>query len=124
MIRSRVGRTLSGLGGLTSLALLSLAACGDENRPRPQPANNSRARRATLPPPRVRRDLNKSAIEAPTEGLTAARSAPAASFVNPKVRPGKVRWHATFADACAASAKSKKPVLLFHLMGQLDHQFC
>jgi hypothetical protein len=35
-----------------------------------------------------------------------------------------VTWHPDFATACAASAKSKKPVLLFHMMGKLDEQFC
>ncbi len=43
---------------------------------------------------------------------------------NPRVEPGLVRWHATFADAQAAGQKSGKPVLLFHMMGQLDRQFC
>jgi hypothetical protein len=43
---------------------------------------------------------------------------------NPTVAPGKVKWHKTLADAQAASAKSGKPVLLFHMMGQLDKQFC
>jgi hypothetical protein len=64
------------------------------------------------------------AIESPTKRLLAARFAAAAAFVNPKVKPGMVRWHGTFARACAASAKSKKPVLLFHLMGKLNDQFC
>lgn len=43
---------------------------------------------------------------------------------NPKVEPGAVRWHPTFADAQAAAKKSGRPVLLFHMMGQLDRQFC
>ncbi len=42
---------------------------------------------------------------------------------NPAVRPGLVKWHASFADAQAAAQKSGKPVLLFHMMGQLDKQF-
>jgi hypothetical protein len=45
-------------------------------------------------------------------------------FVNPKVEPGAVKWHATFDDACKASAKSGKPVLLFQMMGKLDEKFC
>jgi hypothetical protein len=45
-------------------------------------------------------------------------------FVNPKVEPGKVKWHATFDAACQASAASGKPVLLFKMMGKLDDQFC
>ena len=43
---------------------------------------------------------------------------------NPKVQPGKVRWHAGFAAACAAARTSGKPVLLFQMMGKLDEQFC
>jgi hypothetical protein len=43
---------------------------------------------------------------------------------NPPVPPGKVRWHASFADAQAAAQRSGKPVLLFHMLGQLDRQFC
>jgi hypothetical protein len=43
---------------------------------------------------------------------------------NPTVKPGLVNWHPTFADARAAAEKSGKPVLLFHMMGQLDKQFC
>jgi hypothetical protein len=43
---------------------------------------------------------------------------------NPKVEPGKVRWHASFDDAQRAAGRSGKPVLLFHLMGRLDRQFC
>jgi hypothetical protein len=43
---------------------------------------------------------------------------------NPTVAAGRVSWHGSFADAKAASAKSGKPVLLFHMMGQLDRQFC
>jgi hypothetical protein len=43
---------------------------------------------------------------------------------NPTVKPGLVNWHPTFADARAAAAKSGKPVLLFHMVGQLDKQFC
>ena len=49
---------------------------------------------------------------------------PGADADNPRVEPGLVKWHATFADAQAAATKSGKPVLLFHMMGQLDRQFC
>ena len=48
----------------------------------------------------------------------------ATSFVNPKVEPGKVRWHRDFAAACKAAEKSGKPVLLFQMMGKLDDRFC
>jgi hypothetical protein len=79
-------------------------------------------------PPAVA-DLRKGQIEQPTERL-AARAAPApaaaagADFVNPKVQPGKVRWHADFDTACRAAARSGKPVLLFQMMGRLDQKFC
>ncbi len=41
-----------------------------------------------------------------------------------KVAPGAVIWHPTFDQALKASSKSKKPVMLFHLMGNLDDRFC
>lgn len=49
---------------------------------------------------------------------------PAQSAVNPHARPGRVRWHADFDAACAASRSSGKPVFLFHMMGRLDQKFC
>ena len=58
-------------------------------------------------------------IEAPVRNLVKA-----AGDANPKVEPGKVTWHATFATACAAAKKSGKPVVLFQMMGKLDDQFC
>ncbi len=83
---------------------------------------------------------SKSAIEAPTELLI--KNVPLVPLVtpakqrsvdetsknsdgpgNPKVKPGLVNWHADFETACAASKKSGKPVLLFHLLGQLDQRF-
>jgi hypothetical protein len=67
-------------------------------------------------------------VERPTTKLIAesapAPVAPAADANNPTVEPGKVKWHKTLADAQAAAAKSGRPVLLFHMMGQLDKQFC
>lgn len=74
-------------------------------------------------------DRPKSLIEAPAKQLLANRTLvanlPSADkFVNPKVEPGKVRWHKTFANACAAAKKSGKPVLLFEMMGKLDERFC
>jgi|SRR6516162_8296917 hypothetical protein len=70
-------------------------------------------------------DRGKKFIEIPAEKVV-ANSAPAkpGEFVNPKVEPGKVKWHATFAEACKASAQSGKPVMLFQMMGKLDDQFC
>jgi hypothetical protein len=43
---------------------------------------------------------------------------------NPKVQPGKVNWHPSFAAARRAAEKSGKPVFLFEMMGKLDDQFC
>ncbi len=69
----------------------------------------------------------KKVIERPTKEVMAARSgaAPVAvPFDNPKVAPGRVVWHPSFAAACKASQVSRKPVLLFQMMGKLDEQFC
>lgn len=66
-------------------------------------------------------------IAIPTPSVTAAVTAavtPTVKPVNSKVEPGKVHWHATTELAFAAAKVSKKPVLVFHMMGQLDHQFC
>jgi hypothetical protein len=52
------------------------------------------------------------------------RTVAAAEADNPRVEPGLVRWHPTFADAQAAARTSGRPVLLFHMMGRLDRQFC
>lgn len=41
-----------------------------------------------------------------------------------KVKPGRIEWHTTFQKAMAASARSGKPVFLFHMMGRLDDRFC
>ena len=41
-----------------------------------------------------------------------------------QVEPGKVKWHGSVDEAVKASRQSGKPVLLFHLMGRLDRQFC
>ncbi|MEZ0231166.1 MAG: hypothetical protein ACAI25_21295 [Planctomycetota bacterium] len=50
------------------------------------------------------------------EGVAAVNSS--------KVQPGKVRWHASLAEAIAAAEKTKKPVLHFQLLGELDQEFC
>jgi hypothetical protein len=49
---------------------------------------------------------------------------PVAEPTNPAVRPGRVRWHADFAAACAAGRGSGKPVFLFQMLGRLDQKFC
>ena len=63
------------------------------------------------------RQAGPGSVPKPSPGAVAERD-------NPRVEPGLVKWHASFADAQAAAQKSGKPVLLFHMMGQLDRQFC
>jgi hypothetical protein len=73
----------------------------------------------------LRADIGKTVhIEPPTKKLVANNSAIVVATDNPKVKPGLVKWHATFAEASEASKKSGKPVLLFQMMGKLDDQFC
>jgi hypothetical protein len=116
----------------TGLIGLSLLIAGPSARTQsPQIAQPQRAAAAGIPS----WDFSfKSVIERPTENILASSSgnsggfggssAGNAGFLNPKVEPGKVRWHPDFATARAASAKSGKPVLLFQMMGKLDDQFC
>ena len=47
-----------------------------------------------------------------------------AKDANPAVAPGLVPWHPSFAAAQEAAKASGKPVLLLHMMGRLDRQFC
>ncbi len=120
-----------GVVGLTVL-LLARAFAGDRppKPPTPQPAMNLVAAPAPNVPNVIDiRDFSKYVIEVPTEKVLAARTVPAATppgdtFVNPKVQPGKVRWHKDLDTACAAAKKSGKPVLLFQMMGRLDDRFC
>lgn len=89
-------------------------------------------------PKGVRRvkDAGKYAIEVPLKrvvagGAQTVKKQPAkassgdksAGFQNPKVEPGKVNWHANFDKAVAAAVKSRKPVLLFQMIGNLDERF-
>ncbi len=73
------------------------------------------------PPP------TKKVIELPTKklvaGATPAGPAATTPAVNPPVAPGKVKWHKSFADACAAAQQSGKPVFLFQMLGRLDQEF-
>jgi hypothetical protein len=72
-----------------------------------------------------RLDIGKGKIERPAKDyLARAATLPATATDNPSVEPGKIRWHADFGSACAAANQSKKPVLLFQMLGKLDHQFC
>ena len=58
------------------------------------------------------------------QGEATTTATPAQQAANPPARPGRVRWHESFAAACAASERSGKPVFLFHMMGRLDQRFC
>jgi hypothetical protein len=70
-------------------------------------------------------DISKSDhIEKPTKVLVGNTTTTPDHVANPKVAPGRVRWHADFAAACDAGRTSGKPVLLFQMMGKLDEQFC
>jgi hypothetical protein len=98
----------------------------------PAPVAPPRKYRTTMPGPGpgVTLDASKFSVEGGFKNFLtsvatdAAKAEAAKGFVNPKVQPGKVTWHKDFAAACAASAKSGKPVLLFQMMGKLDDQFC
>jgi hypothetical protein len=138
----------AGCLSLTGIAaLLLMPGSGPaEDRPRPRPADRGKMvietptkqilAGNTANTPAVARaglalpaGVTKGQIERPTEALLAKRSGPspaatAGDFVNPKVEPGRVRWHGSFDEACRASARSGKPVLLFQMMGKLDDQFC
>ncbi len=126
MNRTRRGMMILGAAGLAASACLAVTALADPAIPQ------ERINRPNGPPIPVaakaffRPDITKGRIELPVKRVLAARSGPAAKdgFVNPKVEPGKVTWHADFAAACAAAQRSKKPVLLFQMMGRLDNQFC
>lgn len=97
------------LAGLCAGALL-VPAHAQEPKAKPNPA---------VP------DITKKRVELTAERLAALKAAMAAVDAdNPKVEPGKVQWHGSFAAACQAAAKSGKPVLLFHMMGKLDDRFC
>jgi hypothetical protein len=48
----------------------------------------------------------------------------APSQMGPKERPGLITWHKNMAEACVASARTRKPVLLVHVLGNLDDHFC
>jgi len=104
---------------------LSLLAAG--------PAARAQSPRDAQPGPaaalsKLKLDVGKGAIERPTKNILAGSfgkpGGESGTFLNPKVEPGKVRWHPDFATARAASVKSGKPVLLFQMLGKLDDQFC
>jgi hypothetical protein len=74
--------------------------------------------------PLDRRDLTKAIIELPVKSmLKSAAPAEGNAYVNRKVPPGLVHWNEDFTAACQRSKVSGKPVLLFHMMGNLDQEF-
>ena len=83
------------------------------------------------PASRIPKDAEKRDIEVPLKRVVRDSAPPAekatetkpAGFKNPKVEPGKVRWHANFEKAVAASKRSGRPVLLFQMIGNLDERF-
>ena len=71
--------------------------------------------------------LAVNTVRSDTASATPVAPAPhevAVAEENPNVKPGLVKWHASLIDAKSAAEKSGKPVLVFHMMGQLDKQFC
>lgn len=137
---------LAGLGGLSVPWLESNRTRGQDSpgaRSVSQALERPKSARPTPPPSPVQDpavvapaapvkkllDVRKGVIESPTKALVADHSgrvpsAPPAAADNPKVAPGQVRWHASLADASVAARQSGKPVLLFHLLGNLDDRFC
>jgi hypothetical protein len=122
-VPSFAGRSLAACAVLAVLAgRLPAAERPSDPQTRPTPAANGAQQAAGAKGPA---DASKEAIEFPTKTVIAGQSAPSTPATsNPKVEPGKVRWHANFAAACTAAQNSGKPVLLFQMMGKLDEQFC
>jgi hypothetical protein len=135
MPRNRFGPACGTLS-LVTTALLIGGVLGEDQPPQRRDVGKSdiegpvkhvlaSAAAPAKPAPAVPTYRTKGVIEKPTKAMLAnAAEAPARGADNPKVQPGKVRWHAAFADACARSAVSGKPVLLFQMMGKLDDRFC
>ena len=81
-----------------------------------KPADGDRTKRLVVEP----------VVEAVVRGAqpsAPAREPAARSDDNPRVEPGKVQWHDDVAAATSAARRSGKPVLVFHLLGQLDQRF-
>ena len=101
-----------------------LAELSDQADQTPAPVNEEKP----APADRTKRDVIEPAALAIVRGTqppAAAADEPAAGAAddNPFVEPGKVQWHDDVAAAMAAAQKSGKPVLVFHLLGELDHRF-
>jgi len=126
--RRKLGACLMGILVLVwAGGFLMRQAAGQEragHASRTETPDGAAARRLSIPA-----DITKTTrIEPPALALVKDKSTAAAAagkaFVNTHVAPGRVHWHGTFAEACAAAQKSHKPVLLFHMMGKLDDLFC
>ncbi len=77
--------------------------------------------RAEEEPDRAKKILELGAESVLEKARDDAGAAPAD---NPKVLPGRVKWHRDQATAGRAAQVSGKPVLVFQLLGQLDEEFC
>jgi len=86
-----------------------------------------------------RPDMSKMAIELPIKTMLGPeafatplkmppppvmRTASHTVSQDEKTKPGLVAWRKDMEDAKAQSAKSGKPILVFHMMGSLDDRFC
>jgi hypothetical protein len=116
-----------GLMALAMLAIMAVVGRGTDPtreslKDRALPAGHQAAGNAGPAAPGEPSPI-KAVIENPTKSVVRDTSTLTAD-VNPRVEPGKVRWHATFQAACEAARRSGKPVLLFQMMGKLDDQFC
>jgi hypothetical protein len=92
-------------------------------------ADQTRADPAAKAADRTKRVVIEPAVERlvgdtqPPDAAPANEPQAAAASDNPPVEPGKVKWHGDVTAAIAAAKKSGKPVLVFHLLGQLDQRF-
>jgi hypothetical protein len=132
-------RMAARLAAFAVVALATTSAQGDD-KPAPRPIDETKKRlesptknlvNDSAPvapnPTSAVPDRRKMEIERPTEEMLKTLTEAVNKtdgFVNPKVQPGKVKWHKDFAAASAAAKKSGKPVLLFQMLGKLDDQFC
>jgi hypothetical protein len=103
------------VGELSSTAGGAAAAADDAGQPRP--ADRTKRVEIERAVEEVMRDL------APAGAGSRPTAPAAASGDNPAVEPGKVQWHQDVSAAIAAAKDSGKPVLVFHLLGQLDQRF-
>lgn len=120
-----------GKSGIIEVGAKNVVKAANANPPQPPPAPKPRldVGKRLVVEPAAKNLAGPGSVPVPpiaTVQPVAGPTAPAApkEFVNPKVDTGKIKWHATFEEACAASKKSGKPVMLFQMMGKLDDQFC